>query len=249
MQFMDKAETPAPADLREAEFEKIRGLYADGLVQQIWLRDDAGGACMIVEAASTDEVAEKLNALPLVPAGYLPRSCRPDREARAMKAVVLKGFGGPDATLPRAARSLAGRVSDPKPGICPDMEETTMTIRQTTLAAAFALAAIGPAHAEGLKPLQDRVIDLGDLSGVAYYTVERDGFRVVATLAKQDEDAVPVRVVAVLGPRPKPDALHPARGGHPGRRGRDHQAGRYGACPQGGRSDHGRDGHELTMVA
>src|ERR1700674_2785693 len=99
MQFMilftrhpDKAETPAPADLREAEFEKIRGLYADGLVQQIWLRDDAGGACMIVEAASTDEVAEKLNALPLVPAGYLPRSCRPDREARAMKAVVLKGF-------------------------------------------------------------------------------------------------------------------------------------------------------------
>ena len=67
----DKAETAAPADLREAEFEKIRGLYADGLVQQIWLRGDAGGACMIVEAASTNEVAEKLNALPLVRAGYL----------------------------------------------------------------------------------------------------------------------------------------------------------------------------------
>jgi hypothetical protein len=40
MQFMilftrhpDKAETPAPAGLREAEFEKIRGLYTDGLVQ------------------------------------------------------------------------------------------------------------------------------------------------------------------------------------------------------------------------
>ena len=75
-----------------------------------------------------------------------------------------------------------------------------MTIRQTTLAAAFALAAIGPAHAEGLKPLQGQVIDLGDVSGVAYYTVERDGFRVVATLAKKDEDAVPVRVVVVLAP-------------------------------------------------
>jgi predicted aconitase len=75
-----------------------------------------------------------------------------------------------------------------------------MTIRQTTLAGAFALAAIGPAHAEGLKPLQGQVIDLGDVSGVAYYTVERDGFRVVATLAKKDEDAAPVRVVAVLGP-------------------------------------------------
>ena len=52
MQFMtlfswhpDKAETPAPADLREAEFEMIRGLYAAGLVRQIWLRGDAGGAC------------------------------------------------------------------------------------------------------------------------------------------------------------------------------------------------------------
>jgi hypothetical protein len=79
-------------------------------------------------------------------------------------------------------------------------EETAMNIRQTTLAAALALAAIGPAHAEGLKPLQGQVIDLGDVSGVAYYTVERDGFRVVATLGKQDEDAVPVRVVAVLAP-------------------------------------------------
>src|ERR1700730_17629589 len=75
-----------------------------------------------------------------------------------------------------------------------------MTIRQTTLAAAFALAAIGPAHAheEGLKPFHGQVIDLGDVSGVAYYTVERDGFRVVATLAKKD--AVPVRVVVVLAP-------------------------------------------------
>jgi hypothetical protein len=62
------------------------------------------------------------------------------------------------------------------------------------------LAAIGPAHAEGLKSLQGQVIDLGDVSAVAYYTVERDGFRVVATLGKQDEDAVPVRVVAVLAP-------------------------------------------------
>ena len=38
------------------------------------------------------------------------------------------------------------------------------------------------------------------MSGVAYYTGERDGFRVVATLAKKDEDAVPVRVVVVLAP-------------------------------------------------
>jgi len=42
-----------------------------------------------------------------------------------------------------------------------------MTIRQTTLAAALALAPIGAAHAEGLKPLRGQVIDLGDVSGVA----------------------------------------------------------------------------------
>jgi hypothetical protein len=75
-----------------------------------------------------------------------------------------------------------------------------MNIKQTTLAAAVALLSIGPAHAEGLKPFQGKVIDLGDVSGVAYYTVERDGFRVVATLAKKAEDAVPVRVVATLAP-------------------------------------------------
>jgi|HubBroStandDraft_6_1064221.scaffolds.fasta_scaffold1247807_2 muconolactone delta-isomerase len=78
MQFMilftlhpDKTETPVPAELREEEFQKVRGLYADGLVRQIWLRGDVRGACMIVEAASTDEAAEKLNALPLVRTGFL----------------------------------------------------------------------------------------------------------------------------------------------------------------------------------
>jgi hypothetical protein len=42
-----------------------------------------------------------------------------------------------------------------------------MTIRQTTLAAALALAAIGPARAEELKPLLGQNIDLDDVSGVA----------------------------------------------------------------------------------
>jgi hypothetical protein len=75
-----------------------------------------------------------------------------------------------------------------------------MNIKQTALAAVLALSSLGPAQAEGLKPLQGRVIDLGDVSAVAYYTVERDGFRVVATLAKKAEDAIPVRIVAVLAP-------------------------------------------------
>ena len=75
-----------------------------------------------------------------------------------------------------------------------------MNIKQTSLAAALALLSLGSAHAEGLQPFQGQVIDLGDVSAVAYYTVERDGFRVIATLAKKAEDAVPVRVVATLAP-------------------------------------------------
>jgi len=113
-----------------------------------------------------------------------------------------------------------------------------MTIRQTTLAAAFALAAIGPAHAEGLKPLQGQVIDLGDVSAVAYYTVERDGFRVVATLAKKDEDAVPVRVVAMLAPDQSLTLSTPHEAGTPADAVENHQASRHGARPQGRRGAH-----------
>jgi hypothetical protein len=78
MQFMilftlhpDKAEMPVSEELREQEFQKVRGLYTDNLVRQIWLRGDVRGACMIVEAGSTEEAAGKLNALPLVRAGFL----------------------------------------------------------------------------------------------------------------------------------------------------------------------------------
>jgi hypothetical protein len=78
MQFMilftlhpDKAEIPVPAELREEEFQKVRGLFADSLVRQIWLRGDVRGACMIVEAASIDEATEKVSALPLVRTGFL----------------------------------------------------------------------------------------------------------------------------------------------------------------------------------
>ena len=56
-----------------------------------------------------------------------------------------------------------------------------MNIKQTTLAAVLTLSSLGSAHADGLKPFQGRVIDLRDVSAVAYYTVERDGYRVIAT--------------------------------------------------------------------
>jgi hypothetical protein len=74
-----------------------------------------------------------------------------------------------------------------------------MSIRSTLLAAAFTLASLGAAHANGLRPIEGRSIDFGDVSGVAYYTVEPDGFRVVTTLA-QGERGTPIRFVSVLAP-------------------------------------------------
>ena len=74
-----------------------------------------------------------------------------------------------------------------------------MSMRPILLAATLALASLGAVHAESLRPTRAQRIDLGEVSGVAYYTVEPGGFRVVATLG-QGEAGTPVRVVAVLAP-------------------------------------------------
>ena len=74
-----------------------------------------------------------------------------------------------------------------------------MTIRHTAIAALSALSLLSAAQADELKPIQGQSINLGNLSGVAYYTVEHDGFHVVTTLA-QGEAGTPVRFEAILAP-------------------------------------------------
>lgn len=74
-----------------------------------------------------------------------------------------------------------------------------MSIRSMLFAAVFALASLEAAHADGLRPIEAKSIDLGEVSGVAYYTVERDGYHVVTTLA-QGMAGMPIRVVSVLAP-------------------------------------------------
>ena len=74
-----------------------------------------------------------------------------------------------------------------------------MSIRNMLFAAVFGIASLAAARADGLRPMEGKSIDLGEISGVAYYTVERDGFHVVATLA-QGEAGTPIRVVSVLEP-------------------------------------------------
>ena len=77
--------------------------------------------------------------------------------------------------------------------------EITMSIPKMLFVAAFALTSLGAAQADGLHPIEAKSIDLGEISGIAYYTVERDGFRIVTTLT-QGEAGTPIRVVSVLAP-------------------------------------------------
>ena len=70
--------------------------------------------------------------------------------------------------------------------------------RTVALAAIVALSTgLGTAGAAEIKPVQGGSVDLGTLSGVAYYTPEPRGYRVVVTLAPRAA-APAVRFEAVL---------------------------------------------------
>jgi hypothetical protein len=104
--------------------------------------------------------------------------------------LVLTGGG---QTLPSVQWVVPHIGPPPRP------KELTMSVRSKLLAAVLTLASLGAAHADGLRPIEGKSIDLGEVSGVAYYTIESDGFHVVTTLA-QGEAGTPVRVVSVLAP-------------------------------------------------
>jgi hypothetical protein len=72
--------------------------------------------------------------------------------------------------------------------------------RLPALPAAFAVVAVaGTLHAEPLEPIQAQKVDLGGLAVVTYYTVESDGYRLVATPLARGTDT-PFRFVATLAP-------------------------------------------------
>jgi hypothetical protein len=72
-----------------------------------------------------------------------------------------------------------------------------MTLRTTILAAVAVLAFTGTAGADSIKPVAGGSVSLGTLAGVAYYTAEPKGYRVVVTLAPRAA-APSVRFEAVL---------------------------------------------------
>ena len=65
------------------------------------------------------------------------------------------------------------------------------------VAAAFLPLFAGSDFAAELQPITAQPIQLGPVSGTAYYTDEADGYRVVATLWS-DEATTPIRIKAVL---------------------------------------------------
>lgn len=75
-----------------------------------------------------------------------------------------------------------------------------MKFRHLLFSAAAIFAIANAASALELKPLHGQSINLGAVSGTAYYTVERNGYRVVATLAREGVDASPMRIETVLKP-------------------------------------------------
>jgi hypothetical protein len=66
------------------------------------------------------------------------------------------------------------------------------------IGAAAIVLTLGVVRADELKPIEALSVDLKGVFGTAYYTVERDGFHVITTLAHDERNAAPVRAHAVL---------------------------------------------------
>ena len=52
-------------ELLEAEAQRVRELFAAGIIRNAWRRKDMPGAALILEAATEDEVRAAVESLPL----------------------------------------------------------------------------------------------------------------------------------------------------------------------------------------
>ncbi len=75
------------------------------------------------------------------------------------------------------------------------MNKFKLILAALGMAAGLATTAV----AGDLAANRGKNIDLGAINGVAYYTVEKDGYRVVATLADANSNAVRFETVLVPG--------------------------------------------------
>jgi muconolactone delta-isomerase len=66
--FPPEAFTP---ELIAREGQRVRELYAEGILRQVWKRSDTPGAVILWEAASEDDVRAAIGTLPIFQAGML----------------------------------------------------------------------------------------------------------------------------------------------------------------------------------
>jgi len=66
--FPAEAWTP---DLLANESQRVRELYVEGIVRNIWRRKDMPGSAILFEAATEDEVRAAMASLPLAKLGML----------------------------------------------------------------------------------------------------------------------------------------------------------------------------------
>jgi muconolactone delta-isomerase len=68
---VDAFPAEAFAELSGPESQRVRELYAAGILRQIWVRGDSPGAVLLWEAASEEEVRTAIGTLPIFKAGML----------------------------------------------------------------------------------------------------------------------------------------------------------------------------------
>lgn len=59
------------AELLEEESQRVRQLYTEGVLRQIWRRADLPGACLLLEAANESDATAAVQSLPLAKRGML----------------------------------------------------------------------------------------------------------------------------------------------------------------------------------
>lgn len=84
---------------------------------------------------------------------------------------------------------------------------------KVTSALALVLAAVSAAYGSELHPMEAGRINLGNVVGTAYYTMEPDGLRIVTTLAL--EEGAPLRFSATLAADQKVMLSVPQAAGEP----------------------------------
>ena len=69
--YDDFPEAEFTPELLEAEAERARTLYRDGVFRQMWSRGDSPGAVILMESGALDEARAVLETLPLKQRGML----------------------------------------------------------------------------------------------------------------------------------------------------------------------------------